>query len=70
MVRRSGLTRTTSQASPVISISRMIAADGSICQRRSPWRYEHGNAWWLLCHASPHVGIASQARLRDSSCVS
>ena len=29
-----------------------------------------GNAWWLLCQASPHVGIASQARLRDSSRVS
>ena len=39
--RRAGFTRTTSHARPVISISRMIAADGSICQRRRPWRYEH-----------------------------
>src|SRR5437764_13830027 len=47
----------------------MIAADGSSCQRLSPWRYEDGNAWWLLCQASPQVGIASQATLRDSSAV-
>ena len=48
----------------------MTPAEGSSCQRRRPWRYDVGNAWWLLCHASPQVGIASQARLRDSSWVS
>ena len=35
---RVGSTRTTSHASPVISSERMIAADGSICQRLSPCR--------------------------------
>ena len=34
---RSGLTRTTSQASPVLSSARMTAADGSTCQRLRPW---------------------------------
>ena len=31
---------------------------------------EVGKAWWLLCQASPKVGIAIRARLRDSSLVS
>ena len=35
---RAGSTRTTSQARPISSIRRMIPAEGSICQRRSPWR--------------------------------
>ena len=28
-------------------------------------RADVGNAWWLLCHASPNASGASQARLRD-----
>src|SRR5438067_9737243 len=67
---RAGSTRTTSHTLPSISSTRMMPADGSICQRLSPCRYEVGNAWWLLCQASPQVGIASHARLRDSSPVS
>src|SRR3954452_2787063 len=64
---RSGETRTTSQASPVLSSAQMTQADGSQVQRPSPWRADVGNAWWLLWYASPKVKNASQCRLRDSS---
>ena len=47
----------------------MTSADGSNCQRPSPWRAEVGNAWWLLCHDSPKDSGASQNTLRDSSAV-
>jgi hypothetical protein len=46
---RSGLTRTTSHASPQASKPRMTSADGSSCQRSRPWHAEVGKAWWLLC---------------------
>ena len=42
----------------------------SSCQALSPWRYDVGNAWWLLCQDSPNVNGESQSRLRDSSPVS
>ena len=42
----------------------------SICHHFSPWTDDVGNAWWLLCQDSPSDGIASHARLRDSSPVS
>ena len=67
---RSGLMRTTSQARPVLSSTQITHAEGSNCQRRSPCPAEVGNAWWLLCQASPNVKGASHARLRDSSPVS
>ena len=59
--------RTTSHARPVFSSAQITQAEGSNCQRREPWRAEVGNAWWLLCHASPNVKNDSHARLRDSS---
>ncbi len=34
-----------------------------------PCSAEVGNAWWLLCQASPKVKNESQNRLRDSSFV-
>ena len=43
--------------------------EGSNCQARRPWACDVGNAWWLLCHASPKVKNDSQKRLRDSSFV-
>src|SRR5213078_3274037 len=58
---------TTSHASPHFSSAQITAAEGSSSQRRRPWRYDVGKAWWLLCQASPNVNGASQARLRDSS---
>ena len=61
------LTWTTSQARPTRSMQEISHADGSSCHQRSPCRAEVGKAWWLLCQASPKVGGASQARLRDSS---
>src|SRR3984885_6473095 len=70
VVWRSGLTRTTSQIRPTRSSARITSADGSSSQRRSPCSAEVGNAWWLLCQASPRESGASQARLRDSSPVS
>src|SRR5213076_470761 len=66
---RSGATRTTSQASPAFSRTQMTIALGSTSQRRCPWAAEVGNAWWLLCQASPNVISDSHARLRDSSSV-
>ncbi len=48
----------------------MTSAEMSSCQRPRPWVAEVGKAWWLLCQASPKVGIAISARLRDSSVVS
>src|SRR4029077_2005463 len=67
---RSGAIRTTSQARPTFSSDQITAADGSICLFFMPCTAEVGKAWWLLCQASPKVGIASQARFRDSSVVS
>ncbi len=67
---RSGETRTTSQTAPVFSRPSMTSAETSTCQRPRPWTAEVGKAWWLLCQASPRVGIAISARLRDSSVVS
>src|SRR3954469_4933990 len=66
---RSGLTRTTFQASPTRSIARISRPDGSISHQRSPWLAEVGKAWWLWCQASPIDGMASQKTLRDSSSV-
>src|SRR5579872_84966 len=66
---RSGLTRTTSQASPSRSSVRITTADGSSSKRPRPCSADVGNAWWLLCHASPSDSGASHARLRDSSSV-
>ena len=45
----------------------MTSAEGSNCQRPSPWRAEVGKAWWLLCQDSPKDSGASQNTLRDSS---
>ena len=67
---RSGETRTTSQTRPTFSRPSMTSAETSSCQRPRPWTAEVGKAWWLLCQASPRVGIAIRARLRDSSVVS
>jgi hypothetical protein len=47
----------------------MSIAEGSIWRRVMPWRAEVGNAWWLLCQASPKVSSDSHARFRDSSSV-
>ena len=47
----------------------MTQAEGSISQRRRPCSADVGNAWWLLCQASPNVSGASHRRLRDSSFV-
>ena len=66
---RSGEMRTTSQTSPTFSIAVMTHAEGSISQRPMPCAADVGNAWWLLCHASPIVSGASHIRLRDSSFV-
>ena len=41
----------------------------STSRRPRPWAADVGNAWWLLCQASPNVISDSQARLRDSSSV-
>ncbi len=38
--------------------------------QRRPWVAEVGKAWWLLWKASPRVGIAISARLREWSVVS
>ena len=54
---------------PSFSSAPITQADGSNSQRRSPCAAEVGNAWWLLCHASPKVRNESQNRLRDSSLV-
>src|SRR5262249_39800614 len=67
---RSGLMRTTSQARPSFSSAQITPAVGSSCLAFIPWTAEVGKAWWLLCQASPKVGSASHARLRDSSVVS
>ena len=50
----------------------MTSALGSSMRsyQRIPCAADVGNAWWLLCHASPKDSGASQARLRDSSPVS
>ena len=61
--------RTTSHARPAFSSPRITPAEMSISQRRRPCAAEVGNAWWLLCHASPNESGASHARLRDSSSV-
>jgi hypothetical protein len=61
--------RTTSHARPDFSSPRITHAEGSNCQARRPWACDVGNAWWLLCHASPKVKNDSQNRLRDSSFV-
>src|SRR5687767_2157850 len=60
---RSGSTRTTSHARPRRSSPRITQADRSISHQRSPCAADVGNAWWLLCHASPSENGASQARL-------
>src|SRR3954452_16015389 len=64
---RSGEILTTSQARPVFSRPQITHEDGSNCQGLRPWRADVGNAWWLLCHASPNVKNDSHNRLRDSS---
>src|SRR5258708_25821826 len=64
---RSGLIRTTSHTTPSFSSAAITQAEGSSSRRRRPWPAEVGKAWWLLCHASPSDGSASQRRLRDSS---
>ena len=67
---RSGLTRTTSQTRSTFSRPSITSAEMSTCQRSRPWVAEVGKAWWLLWKASPRVGIAISARLRDWSSVS
>ena len=42
---------------------------GITWKRPRPWTAEVGKAWWLLCQASPKVGIAIRARLRDRPCL-
>ena len=64
---RAGLMRITSQARWQRSSPAINHALGSTWRRPRPCRAEVGNAWWLLCHASPKAIGASQPRLRDSS---
>ena len=67
---RSGETRTTSQTRLTFSSESITSAEMSIWKRPRPWVAEVGKAWWLLCQASPRVGIAISARLREWSVVS
>ena len=67
---RAGSMRTTSHARPTFSRPRMTRLEESNSHQRIPWAAEVGNAWWLLCHASPKDSTDSHARLRDSSSVS
>src|SRR4051794_33978114 len=48
----------------------MSIAEMSTSYLPGPWRAERGNAWWLWCHDSPNVGIASQATFVDLSSTS
>ena len=77
--RRSGLQKTVSDqdhglyqtggqkdtAFGDVDVPVMSQALGSSCRRPRPCRAEVGNAWWLLCQASPKAIGASQARLRE-----
>ena len=57
-------------SSPTRSIAQMTIGEMSISKRPRPWRAERGKAWWLWCHDSPNVGIASQATFVDLSSTS
>ena len=66
---RSGVTLTTSQASPTRARPRISQPEGSSSYQRRPWKADCGKAWWLWCQASPSDGSASQKTFVDSSSV-
>src|ERR1044071_1011001 len=48
----------TAEASPSMAHSLIMEPVMSTCHHSNPCTAELGNAWWLLCHDSPNVGIA------------
>ena len=49
--------------------ARITRPETSNSHQRRPWNAERGNAWWLLCQASPMEGVASQNTLPEWSSV-
>src|SRR3954471_7660854 len=58
-----------SLTTPMALNSFKVIQEMSNSYQASPWRAETGCAWWLLCHPSPKVTIATHQLLVESSLV-